>query len=59
MGSYTTPAHLLLTAAEDTRSSESVGVEPFRKTATSSSLLLFWAIVVVMEFLIVAGALWG
>lgn len=49
MGSYTVPTQLLFTAPEDTRSSESIGVEPLRAKASNAGLLLFWATVVVLE----------
>ena len=59
MGSYTAPEHLLFTAPEDTRSSETIGTEPFVVSDASASLLRFWATVIALELLLVAAALWS
>jgi uncharacterized protein HemX len=59
MGSYTTPAELLLTAPEDTRSSETIGTEPLLSdSATNRGLLVFWAIVFALELAFAFAARW-
>lgn len=55
LGSYTIPEQLLFTAPEDTRSSETIGAEPFQPMETNSGLLQFWTAVILLELLILAA----
>ena len=58
MGSYTVPAQMLLSVPEDTRSSETIGNEPFRNQAGNRGLVIFWTAIVALEGLFVLAASW-
>ena len=58
MGSYTEPAQMLLSVPEDTRSSETIGNEPFRTRAGNRGLVVFWTVVFALEGLFALTASW-
>lgn len=57
-GTYTEPQQMLLTGPEDTRSSESIGNEPFRTRDGNRGLLLFLLVVFALEALLMVAARW-
>jgi len=58
MGSYTVPEQMLLTVPEDTRSSETIGIEPFRDRAGNRGLVKFWTAVFALEGAFMLAARW-